>query len=203
MKEKIFSLNNNEQIKIDDYINRKKYINNIDNIRKSKEKFKINSNVFIKPLTINSHLFFVFCLIIFYSKFCSNNRAYNLRFLSFDSEITLTIEGIGIQPILNNKTIKLSREEFIFGTKPSKIFVNGEEQSFIDFYVYNLTLHTNEIKIYFNNIITNCNVMFYNLSNIINISFVNFDFSQVTSMRSMLNECKNLKSVDLSNANTS
>ena len=205
MKEKIYILNNNEQIKIDDYINRKKNINNIDKIRKNNEKFKIKSNVFIKPLTINSHLFFVFYLIIFYSKLCSNNQIYNLRFLGFDSQITLTIDGYGTQPILNNKNIIFgaNSENLKFEAKPSKILVNGEEQNYIDFYVYNLTLQTNEIKIKFNNSITNCNVMFYGLFNIINISFVNFDFSQVTSMRSMLENCENLISVDLSNANTS
>ena len=85
---------------------------------------------------------------------------------------------------------------------PSEIFVNGNKTDKVDFYVYNLTLNENIIKIRFNKTITNCNVMFSGLINITNIIFNNFDFSNVLSMKGMFYKCHNLKSLDLSNLNT-
>ena len=119
-----------------------------------------------------------------------------------DSEILLTIKGNNTQQILNNKSINLGRI-YTFGTKPSEIIVNGEKINKIDYYIYNLSLEINNITIKFNQILINCNVMFYGLSNITNIKFINFNTSSVTSMRDMFYECNDLISLDLSHFDTS
>ena len=45
--------------------------------------------------------------------------------------------------------------------------------------------------------------MFLGLSNIIEIDLSNFDFSYVTTMKSMFKDCKHLKKIDFGNINTS
>ena len=109
-----------------------------------------------------------------------------------DTEIILTIRGRDNQQILFND----------FYLQPSKILINENEINEKGFYVYNLTLDENNITIIFNITLTNCNSMFYGLSNIIKIEFRKFDFSG-TNMEKMFYGCKNLISLDLNNFNTS
>jgi len=138
-------------------------------------------------------------LLFYYISFSSslkNNK------LIYESEITITISGYGTQQILTNN-ITISKEELVFGIKPSEILVNDKQIDNIDFYVYNLTEEENNITMKFNIIITNCNVMFYGLSNITKIDLSKFDSSQVTNMAYMFYGCNNLISIDLSNFNTS
>ena len=134
---------------------------------------------------------------------------YKKRKLIYVSEVILTIRGKGTQQILNNKSIPLwnykihGNKNYIFNNKPSEILVNGKRANKIDFYVYNLILEENNISIRFNEALTNCNAMFYGLSNIINIIFNNFDSSKVTSFEGMFHNCENLISLDISNLNVS
>ena len=125
-----------------------------------------------------------------------------------DTEIILTIKGKGNQPILNNQSIQLwdsisqTNKSYTFNELPSEIFVNGDRINTIDFYLYNLTLNENKITIKFNKTLTNCNVMFSKLSNITKIYFKKFDFSGI-NMIGIFYDCNNLKSLDISNFNTS
>ena len=141
---------------------------------------------------------------------CFKNQKFftRLRLIS-DSEIILTIKGNNTQQILNNENITLyeysskSYKYYTFDTKPSEIRVNGNKINEIDYYVYNLSLEENNITIKFNKTLQNLNVIFYNLFNITNIHFNNFDFSQIISMKGMFYNCSNLTSIDLSNYDTS
>ena len=169
------------------------------------------------------------------NEYINNNlRLYKKMKLISDLEILLTIKGKNTQQILNNQSVQMCYndndcEDFLFNTKPSEILVNGIKTNIIDFYVYNLTLEENNIKIRFNKTLTNFNMMFYGLSNITYIEFKNsnslqitnmagmfykcnnlislvindIDTSFVTNMNSMFNRCFNLISLDLSNFNTS
>ena len=169
------------------------------------------------------------------NEYINNNlRLYKKMKLISDLEILLTIKGKNTQQILNNQSVQMCYndndcEDFLFNTKPSEILVNGIKTNIIDFYVYNLTLEENNIKIRFNKTLTNFNIMFYGLSNITYIELKNsnslqitnmagmfykcnnlislvindIDTSFVTNMNSMFNRCFNLISLDLSNFNTS
>ena len=158
---------------------------------------------------VNNIYTILLCLIsIFFSISIQRQNLTKINKLIFDSEIILTIKGTGNQPILNNKTIKLwdrassKHKNYIFNDKPSEIFVNGNKINKIDFYVYNLTLKENNITIRFNKTLTNCNVMFFGLSNIIKIKFNIFDFSG-TNMIGIFGHCSNILSFDLNNFDTS
>ena len=124
---------------------------------------------------MNPILFYL--LFISFSKYTGKQNLYKII---SDSEIILTIKGNDTQPILNDKAIELSDlnakyHNYTFNEIPSEILVNGNKIDIIDYYVYNLTLDENNITIKFNTTLTNCNVMFAGLSNIIKIYFKKFD----------------------------
>ena len=123
--------------------------------------------------------------------------------LNSDLEIILTIKGKDTQQILNNKSVRITYQDFIFDTKPSEILVNGNKANIIDFYVYNLTLEENNVMIKFNKTLTNFNMMFYGLSNITYIKLNSLDSLKVTNMVGMFYGCKNLISLDINNIDTS
>ena len=154
------------------------------------------------------HLNIIITFIFISNSFCIDINSLSIKnILISDSEIIITIKGNNTQQILNNKNIKLHVEEttdfFKYDTLPSEILVNGNKIDKIDFCVYNLSSEVNNITIRFNKTLTNCNVMFAELSNITNIYLNNFDFSQVKTMRGMFIGCSNLISLDLSSLDTS
>ena len=61
----------------------------------------------------------------------------------------------------------------------------------------------NVIIMKFNTTLITSEKMFYGLSNITTIDFSEFDFSQVTSMKFMFNECRQLKYINFNYINTS
>ena len=141
-------------------------------------------------ITINIASFFSLIIL-------SNSRKINLV-----SEITITIKGTGTQQILSNYTDYCSYNKVNFKTLPDKILVNMIEQE-IGKFVYNLENEYNNITMIWNNELTDCNGMFYRLSNITNIDFTNFDGSNLVDIRCMFGECSSLSYLDLSNFNTS
>jgi len=148
----------------------------------------------------------ILLILLFY--YISFSLSLKINKLISESEITITISGYGTQQILGNKAnvynhISDRYEELFFDIKPSEILVNDKQIDNIDFYVYNLTEKENNITMKFNIATTNCNIMFYGLSNITKIDLTKFDTSQVINMAYMFYGCKNLISLDLSNFNTS
>ena len=61
----------------------------------------------------------------------------------------------------------------------------------------------NNITLVFNEEIDSCESMFEGLNNIKVIDLSNFDFSKVTNMDSMFNECNGLENINFGNINTS
>ena len=192
---KIYSFNKNEKIYDKEFsISSKRIINDNKKILINKYKYLtlVNDKIYLKNNYQISY---------------KNYKSYKKIKLLFDSEIILTIKGNNTQQILNNKEVGIKSrydneiEYYIFNTAPSEILINGNKTDIIDFYVYNLILEENNITIRFNNTLTNCNVMFYGLSNITTIIFKNFNFSKVTSMKGIFHGCSNLISLDLSISN--
>ena len=157
----------------------------------------------------NKKLNIILCSILIINSICISNQFSHNNKLLFDSGIYLTIKGKGTQQILNNYNVSIrnsvlsKNQNYTFNILPSEIFVNGKKIDLIDFYVYNLTLEENIIKIRFNKALTNCNVMFFNLNNITNIIFDNVDTSQVTNMKAMFGSCTKLETIELRNFDTS
>ena len=121
----------------------------------------------------------------------------------FSSEITITIKGSGNQYILNNDSLYIDNKYFNFTHIPDKILINGDPQNYTGYMVYNLEKEENDITLIFNDLLTDCNAMFYNLSNIIKIDLSKFDSSMVTEMACMFYDCTSLISINFNNFDTS
>ena len=123
-------------------------------------------------------------------------------------EIVITIRGKGTQQILNDKVIQFYEpdynrsENYTFLDLPSEIFVNKNKINYIDYYVYNLSSEVNNITLKFNKSSINCNVMFYGLSNITEIKFINFYIIRITNTSGMFCNCYNLKSLNMTKLDT-
>ena len=104
--------------------------------------------------------------------------------ISTNNEIILKIDGIG------NRTFV----EQSFCSKIKSLEINNGKQSeitnFFDFKEKN-----NIVKIIFNSRLTNCNRMFYALETITGIDLSLFDFSEVTDMTSMFQNCSSLNTI--------
>ena len=122
-----------------------------------------------------------------------------LRELSPKTEISIIIKGTGNQSILNNEII----EGYYFNDNPNQILINGVLQDYIGKIVYNLEETENNITMIWDHLLTNCTVMFYHLSNITKIEFINFDTSKVENMWGMFSRCSSLISINLNNFDTS
>ena len=80
--------------------------------------------------------------------------------------------------------------------KPNEILINGILQTYADYYVYNLTQKVNIITMRWDSKLTSCCNMFYNLNNIIDFNFSNFDTSIVENMSYMFQNVSSLKILD-------
>ena len=84
----------------------------------------------------------------------------------------------------------------------TKLFINNKEYKFEKFFepekegIY-------KIKLIFNFYLTNCDFMFYNCRNILNLDLSSFCTKEVTSMLGMFFNCSSLTFIDLSGFNTS
>ena len=133
----------------------------------------------------------------------SSQAILNFRNLLSVSEITITIIGKGDQYILSNETMEINKISYNFNQTPDEILINGERQNYSGFVAYNLEREENIITMKFNEPLTECNLMFYNLNNITKIDLSKFDTSQVTEMIGMFYECSSLISLNLDGINTS
>ena len=84
----------------------------------------------------------------------------------------------------------------------TKLFINNKECKF-DKYFEPQKEGIYKIKIVFNFYMTNCNFMFYNCINIIDLDLSSFCTKEVTSMLCMFFGCSRLTFIDLSGFNTS
>ena len=120
---------------------------------------------------------------------------------NYSSEITIKIKGNGTQQIIAKSGDCVKNFEFI--DIPNEIYVNGQRQNSIDYYVYNLKNDENNITMIWNHPLNNTNIMFSNLENITEFNFSNFDASEITSMQCMFENCYGIEFLNLSNFKTS
>ena len=109
----------------------------------------------------------------------SNESIEKKRNLQLISEIIINIKGKEDQYILNNKTVSFETRNYSFNYLPDKILINGNNIPYKDFMVYNLEKEENNITVVFDNLLTECNIMFFNLSNSTKIDFSKFDSSKL------------------------
>ena len=110
--------------------------------------------------------------------------------ISFDSNITLKIPGIGEKNIINNN----------FRTYLSEIYINNISQTNIN-NVYYFADENNTVTLTFKEKFNDLNYMFQDLENIYEIDFTNFDGTDVQKMQNTFKNCKKLITLDLSNWN--
>ena len=143
----------------------------------------------------NKYFLFYFEFILLLLKFSSINLIItkNKRNLfNHFSEINLVIQGIGEKLFLYEN----------FEPSPSKVLLNGVEDSSCNKKKCNLQGNRNNITLIFEDDIETCQYMFSGLKDIIEIDFLNFESSKVTTMKSMFYECENLEKVHFGNINT-
>ena len=110
------------------------------------------------------------------------------------SEITLKIQGSGNQYLLYEYFTPLPNEVLINGTKTN--FINNKPQ-------IKLISNLNTISLKWDKTIENCDNMFRNRNNMIEIDLSKFDTSSVTTMKYLFLGCSLLESINFSNFNTS
>ena len=143
---------------------------------------------------------FTFALLILCSLY---ERIQNIKLFQSFNEITIKLKGSGNQYILNNNnSLTIESEYYSFSEIADQILINGVLQNYNGNMVFNLEKEVNNITMKFNNLLTNCNAMFYNLSNILEIDLSKFDSSQVTGFAAMFYDCTSLSSINLNNLNT-
>jgi surface protein len=109
---------------------------------------------------------------------------------SFLNEITIKIIGNDTQNILFEN----------FAYPPDEIIIEGNPYSLSEKNtIMNLTNYENIIKMRWNSPLTDCWRMFTGLSNLIEIDLTNFDFSEVTRMNTMFQNCFNLEYINFNN----
>ena len=150
---------------------------------KSKYNNKLKNN--------NLSIKFLFLIIIIFSFLKPVADKNYLFFKQLNSEITLIIKGKGDQYILNNKTNKVPL--------PKEITVNGIRQNYTDFIVYDLEKEQNNIILKWDYNLSNCNSMFYNLTNITYIDLSKVLSSKITNMEKMFYGCISLLAVNFTN----
>ena len=116
----------------------------------------------------------------------------------------MIVKGTNTQKILSDYfDYYTSGTKSSFDSIPNEIYINGVLQNYTGKNIKYLKGEINIIKLVWNFTITNCNVMFKDLNNIIYIDFSKFDASKVTNMIGMFDSCKQLVSVNFKNFNTS
>ena len=172
-------------------------IKNINNQKTSTKKNRVEKNIIIirRKNNINIKyllLFSIFISIIIQPITCKNIKGTNKRKLELGIyEISLKIKGIGEQEIIYAG----------FNTMPNKIYCNGEEVDNLNVNGNKINIEENEsiITLKWDNQLNNCQNMFLDLINIIEIDLSNFDPSSVTTMREMFSGCKQLRKIIIGN----
>ena len=138
-------------------------------------KFKYNKIIII---------YLIFILTILFRIILSNEYIFKKRKLvGEDFCISLRINAAGPQSIIN----ELYQDKI-------KVVIEGEEINFTDNKII-VAENVNIINIKCLDNFINCDNMFENLTNIIDVNLSNFDISQVTTMRKMFNNCSNLEKI--------
>ena len=179
-------------------------------------KRKIN---LLKKITIKRiYLLYIISILIFYLPVISDD--YLLFNMNFISEITLTIKGNGTQKILNNyygtplQVYLNDRIVYFTDNKYKTIYINGSNINNVrilwDNFNGDLTNSFKDLKniIYvdlskLNTPVINIANAFLSCTSLKSVNLSNLDTSSVTNMGHLFAECISLTSVDLSSFDTS
>ena len=175
-----------EEIKNDDFII------DIQHRKKGKKILIRNINHLRNFIQIIKH---ILLLLNLFKKIFVYNKISDFEYNSYN--ITLKIKGTGNKQIFSSHTDFFKSEYY-----PNEVYINGNQQNDVS-HSYYLNQTDNFIKLIWYNLISSCDCMFYDCSDIIEIDFSSFDTSNVDNMRAMFYNCKSLTSLNLSNFNTS
>ena len=112
--------------------------------------------------------------------------------ISKNNTIIIKLNGIGKQKILYGSFY--DTPSVLINEKETELFSNNSIQ---------VNSSNDIIKLIWDYNLTDCDSMFYGLSNITSIDFSDFDSSHVISMENMFYNCINLKHINFKNFNTS
>ena len=186
--------NESNNKKIQTNFNQKTAINkNIDNNSTSnptklfftKKRKNTPEYAILFKFKFKSHIHFLFIIIIFLDLF---SPSYN----QISSEIIMKIKGKNNQKILNQD----------YTESPNEIYINDIHKTANTIIFNGLEHEENTVIIRWNKVMTNCEKMFKDLSNIISINLLNFDSSHVENMAYMFQDCSSLTQLDLSSLDT-
>ena len=136
----------------------------------------------MKIITLFHNIFIVLNILTAHKK--------SIESINFSSEIKLVIKGTGQKNILNNS----------FNYVPFKVEIEGKTENCKK--ICSFTKETNNVILYYNNLVNNCENMFFLLQDIIEIDFSGFDFSKVISTKKMFYNCTQLKKINFGNIET-
>ena len=160
-----------------------------------KDSLRINKVIFgfqNKFITLIINFLIMINLIVSISS--KSNRFYKSRKLYLSNEIKIKIEGTG------NKEIFSLNSDFI-NNPPSIVLLNGNNVP-LDGNQINLIEEENNITMIWENKLTKCDYMFYELENLLEVDLSKFDASEVTTMNNMFQYCYELISINFGNINT-
>jgi len=183
------SKNNNLEVKVNKQKNNKKIEFQYNNINKSLIKKIENIN------NLKHQMFLLIIILIFIPKLALNRILSDFIKLNIDYIVTLNFDGTGkdSQQILGHK----------FKSFPSTILVNGNIQQNITNIAYNIIEGNNNVTMIWDHDFESCEEMFYNLSDVNEINFKNFESSKIKNMKNMFYNCSSLTSLDLNNFDVS
>ena len=167
-------------------IGRKKKMNILSKQNPIKCVNKIN---LLLILSINELIYLMIIINLFIPILA--NSHYRMRQYSLLNEVTIKLVGTDTQNILY--------EDYTY--HPDEIYIQGDSYIIDEKNrIMNLTNYENYITMKWNYKLTDCLRMFYGLSNIIEIDLTNLDLSQVTVMNSMFKDCNNLEYIKFNNS---
>ena len=180
-------------------IKKENFLNALKLGRKKKKKMNILSkqnpikcvNKINLLLILSIHeLIYLMIIINLFMPILANSH-YRMRQYSLLNEVTIKIIGTDTQNILY--------ENYTY--HPDEIYIQGDSYIIDEKNrIMNLTNYENYITMKWNYKLTDCLRMFYGLSNIIEIDLANLDLSQVTVMNSMFKNCNNLEYIKFNNS---
>ena len=149
----------------------------------SKDKNKYKNKSLKKLFNVNLIIIFMNVIILIFTPI-STSKKIVIRLLNNNNYIMITIQGKGLQTLINENYI----------SSLSSIKINEEEEITENISnIQNLNFDLNVIQLKFNSQLNSCNEIFRNLLNITQIDLTYFDFSLVKYMGSSFEGCNSVK----------
>ena len=212
---KIMNVLNNVRENVENYYKLEEYI--VNNYDKNERNYEILYN-------INEMVYFNNIIIKDINNINNENNIEN-KFINI-LNINNQINNSEIKITLDIKKEDINKEIYFLDNTDGKVYINTNDkeehhhdflkelnESNVELYINNQKYKYQkyfkpekegiyELILKFNINMKDCNFMFYNCKNIINIDFSSFNSKNITNMLSMFEGCTNLTNIDLSSFNT-